>query len=52
MGNFKGHWMPGTGLVIGGTMLMLKAMNVSYTRRLRTAKFFLNLEGLLKIIGG
>jgi hypothetical protein len=51
MGNFKGHWIPGTGLCIGGLMLLLKATNVSFLKSMRLSKFFLNMEPILKIVG-
>jgi len=44
--------MPGTGLVIAGFFLLLKAMNISFLKGMRTSKFWLNAEGFIKILGG
>jgi len=52
MGNFQGHWIPGTGFLICGLFLLMKAMNISFLKSFRTSPFWLNSEGAFKIIAG
>eukprot|EP01119_Soliformovum_irregulare_P012859 TRINITY_DN335_c0_g1_i1.p1 TRINITY_DN335_c0_g1~~TRINITY_DN335_c0_g1_i1.p1 ORF type:complete len:304 (-),score=57.29 TRINITY_DN335_c0_g1_i1:38-949(-) len=52
MGSWWGHAGPGTGFLLVGTFLFLKALNISFLKGLRTRRIWLHMEGFLKFIGG
>ncbi len=44
MGNFRGHAFPGTMMLILGVFHFLRALDVSFLRKLRTRQFFITFE--------
>ncbi len=46
MGNFHGHAIPGTLMLLLGLFYFLRALNLNSLRRLRTKQFWISFEGI------
>jgi hypothetical protein len=52
MGTFIGHVGPGTGFLVAGIFLFLRALNTSFAQRMRTSTIWISFEAIVKLLGG